>query len=393
MIALTLLMNQLVIIHSVHHYTRPVIGSKGLAAYKLADSSPTVEPFVSVVLLETINSSPSDFTTTVSSLQETTSSVLAKEIVLPESLLSSTNHTGRVKLTTSLSDSSDFIIFVVPGISFPADWLNGMVREFLANETRLVVPLVKYRGQAYGGAMIGSSTGVISRMAFEDGPSRQVPVIPELAVVGVSRHVLSAIPNFESLATQKRVIEISLRAWLCFGGIIFTRFTTVSSIESELPDWKSVEGEDVDERITNCPRTIDWFYRTFEDFDPEAAKDQFRIRNGDRCLESTGSKIWAAPCTEASHSQVFELGYEGKSIRSVAHKKCLDAGSANEAGTAPLLYHCFARNRNQMFSLVHGRLMWGSFCVDADNVTFQYCIGIDESTNESQQWVQEPVSS
>ena len=371
MICLCVLINQLAIIHSVYRFKRPIVARNFTdeVFYESADS--ITRPFVSVVLLNSNKTNQEDWDTTLLSLIANTSHVLAKEIVVGDVR---SNHTSKIPIVSSAnSTGGELTVYVKSGVQLPADWLNGFVREYLVDGTRVLVPeLVTREGSEVSSAMLGSVTGELHLMPLSS-QERRVPVILAFSVVGVPSGV--NMTNVGSLLLADKLVEVSLRAWFCFGGIYATRFTSVFMDAAPLPNWRSVEGEDVDEKIEKCNgRDIDWFYDEFREFDEEAPLPRFQIQSESACVRlSTNNRLSMVACNSDDVSQLF-TGFDfSRLIRSVSNRNlCLDAGNAKEPGSTLIPYKCLRANRNQMFSFQQGRLMWGSCCV-AKGLVLEFC--------------------
>ena len=395
MILLTLLVNQLVVIHSVYHYRRTVINGvdlDALSASAAADHKP--RPFVSIVVFQNPNWSDEAAASTFASLQTHSSTILSKEIVVPDKYQG--DRSGPIPVSSEISGDSDFVIFVAPGVHVSADWMNGMVREFIANSNRLVVPFIQEAsGAKLAGTMISSKRGELVRILVTDFMSRSIPIVPFFSVIGVPRDVLNQFPDLPRLISEGRVVEASLRAWLCYSGIILTRFSHITVSNPFEPDWKVLEGLDVDERITGCGHDKDWFYSEFKEHDADAEVDQFMVSQSDSCLSVTGNgKLsFATPCNPGDPNQLFDA--KSNFIRSVASGQCLDAASALKPGKEPLLYVCMMSNRNQAFSLAEGRLMWGSFCLEYNENRFslEECEGFEEAVKPTQRWDKKVIAA
>jgi hypothetical protein len=397
MTLLALVINQLVIIHSIYHYRPTEISGVDMSLFAVKPESDGPRPFVSVVLFHNPNATTERLSKTLASLEAHTSPVLAKEIVIPDDMPQSDSE--NVPRSQNIAADTDFIVFVAPGVEVQPDWLNGMVREFIANDTRLVVPLISFGRQGkLAASMVGSTSGGLQGLPVTEQGSKSVPIIPYFTLLGVSRKTLTAIPSIPQLLSDGRVMELSLRAWFCHSGIIFTRFTEVTIEEPYATDWKSLEGLDVDEKITNCPYNIDWFYEEFKAQDPDAPVTKFLIRSGDRCLTASSDfklKIESA-CETTNPYHLFESKLNEIKSVGVKDPHCMDAASAMKPGKKPILYHCMHNNSNQVFHFMEDRLMWGSFCLerhDDNSVTLEKCKGFRDSLDPNQRWLRELVDS
>jgi hypothetical protein len=393
---LALLINQLVIIHSLYHYESQVIGGLNLKMLEVPVDEASPKPFVSIVVFENPKWSHDSVMETLMSLQSHSSTILAKEIVV-KSPADFNGAEGPIPIVAEYSEDTDFIVFVAPSVKVSPDWLNGLVREVIANDERLIVPVVTDgRGLEQAASMIGSTRGELVPLLVSETASKYVPVIPYFSVLGVSKKSLGFYAEIPRLLAEGRVIELSLRAWLCGSGVIFSRFTKVSITQPHITDWKSLEGLEVDEKIVGCSHNIDWFYDKFKTEDADASIHQFRIRNGESCLSSTSERMLsvAPSCEEDNANQVFEQ--RGEEIRAVGIEGaiCFDAGSASSPGKSPILYQCMPGNRNQFFYFYEGRFMWGSFCVtdEGGKVTLSDCSGLGDTLAANQRWSQEVIT-
>jgi hypothetical protein len=388
MILLALFINQLVVIHSLYHYRRTVIDGVDTESLYGVSGDDKPQPFVSVVLLQNPKWSEEKAAATFASLQVHSSPVLAKEIVVPDSFQG--DRSGPIAVSTSVSEESDFIVFVAPSVEVSADWLNGLVREFIANSTRLVVPTFTHStGLPTAGSMVSSKRGELVPIFVNEFTPRATPIVPYLTVLGVPRTTLNSIPDLLRLLSEGRTMEVSLRSWLCQSGIIFTRFTTIKISDPFEPDWKTLEGLNVDEKITDCSRNVDWFYAEFKQHDADTEVDRILIEQAGSCLTagSDGKLSVVSPCNPQDPNQIFETRNE--EIRSLGNGICLDAASAMKPGKEPILYQCILGNRNQRFSLAEGRLMWGSFCLESHpkkRPAFEECVGFEETIVQAQRW-------
>ena len=397
MICLTVLINQLVIIHSIHYYyTQAPPPVSGVSAVSDAHVNSAAQPFVSVVLFQTQNSTEEELSQTLQSVQASTSAVLAREIVVPASIAADAK--SLIPLVHTLSDTTDFIVYVAPSAVVNTDWLNGFVREFLANDSRLVIPIATSQaGTQVTSAMMSSVSGKLVNMPYIEG-NKRVPIIPVISALGVSRKVLSDIPTLPRLLAENRLVELSLRAWFCFEGVIFTRFTTVRVNHPPNLNWRELEGDMVDESITGCRRNIDWFYGAFGDDDPEAKREDFSIKagNGTNCVSvNNAQSLTVAPCDPTDKHQRFASVDNGRSIRSMSlSTHCLDGASAENPGKPLIMYYCARNNRNQFFTFMAGRLMYSSFCVDSEGGKLQlaFCKGVGATVVESQQFRIDSIS-
>lgn len=402
MICLAVLINQLVVTHSMFGYHMiPVDIVLQVPALELKNEKgeSDARPFVSIVLFETDTSTHEELHATLRSIEDNTSTVLAAEVVVPTWVQLDSEFEGAVPRSHSLSSSTDFIVFVCPSAQLNVDWLHGMVREFFANDMRMVVPVVSNKnGNKITAAMIGSSSGKFVPQPYLEA-LKDVPVIPLISSLGVSRKIYTSVPRFSDLVRAGKVVELSLRAWFCFEGIHFTRFTTVKVESTPATNWRLLEGEAVDERITGCPRDIVWFYSRFKEEDPDSQREKFVIKNGATdCVGLDDSrKLVVAKCDLRNPKQIFSLVDEDRAIRSeTPGNQCFDAGSADMIGRSPAMYHCMRKNRNQMFTFQDGRLMWGSFCLDVSKsgkLIFQYCKGVGDGVIQTQKFIKHVINS
>jgi hypothetical protein len=387
MILIALVINQLVVIHSVYHFKRTVINGVDTVAFGVSEDDKP-QPFVSIVLVQNPEWTEDKAASTFASLQANSSLVLTKEIVVPDSYEG--DRTGPIPVSSSISDDSDLIVFVAPSVEAPMDWLSGLVREFLANDTRLVVPVIQQEsGFQITGSMVSSKRGELVPIPANEFTPRSVPIIPYFTVLGVPRKTLAGIPNLSELLSEGRTMELSLRSWLCNSGIVYTRFTTVRISDPYEPDWKSLEGVDVDEKITGCAKTVEWFYSEFKDHDADDDVERFLIEQSGSCLSagSDGKLSLTSSCDRLNQNQIFEL--RAHEIKSVGNGLCFDAASTMRPGKEPILYECMFGNRNQRFNIKDGRLMWGSFCVESHQdrgPTFEECVGFESTVSETQRW-------
>lgn len=394
MICLTVLINQLAIIHALRHLHNSQILGTDIEALKNRVSPESPRPFVSIVLVPDNNDSEPGASTALDSIMRFSSPILTSEIVVPASMAS--ERSGQIPVTTHISGTTDFVIFVSSSARMKGDWMNGMVREFLANDTRIVVPIVQLEDKSLAvSAMLHSITGDLTHLVVSETTPKEVPLIPYLSALGVPRKVLAAYPNLERLIRERRLMEVSFRAWLCFGGVIYTRFTTVSLASSPAIDWKALEGDGVADNIHGCSRDKDWFMSYFKNFDDDNHGSRVLISGGSTCLTVAQNRRFSVsePCDGTNTAQGFEI--KGSRIQSIEFPNlCMDAGSANSPGRAPIAYQCMHANRNQQFYFLNGRLMWGSFCLERhedSKVTFEYCVGIDDTIKSSQRWEQRSI--
>ena len=358
------------------------------------------EPFVSVVLIDGIrgNSSCLNYAETVDELQKTASPVLTREIVAPLSN-SSTTEPG-IPIVSRLSDSSDMIIFVSCNATFTPNWMVGIVRELFAHQTHIVTPTLYLNEEVLltGGAMISSEKGLWV-LTDPQALDRELPLIPVLSALGVSRTTLNRVgpDRMVQLLEQNKLLEISLLAWFCLDGIQNTSFSRILLRDSStLPDhdWKSIEGETVDESVIascNSDRTMEWFYEKFAKYDLDANLRMFQIQVGMRqpdgsrkCLVANyDNSLGTETCENGNAQMLFFIPKESApSIRPVVFRTmCMDSGSAEKSGSKPILYICIERNRNQMFYFDGLKIRWGSFCltnqVDTGTVTLEFCKDLD----------------
>jgi hypothetical protein len=391
MMMLTLLVNQIVISHSLYRSKPESVPGPDITSLTSFDGESKPVPFVSIVLVPSASGSAS---IAIEALKANSSRVLAKEIVVPQSLV--IDRSGDIPIVTEVSDSSEFVVYVSTSAVVPKDWLNGLVREFIANDTRLVVPVVTIEsGSPQAAFMLGSKTGALSPLWFTEASGQDVPVIKDLSLLGIPKKVLQASPETDQLVHEGRMMELSLRAWLCQSGIMFTRFTTVTLEHTADVDWKLKEGEDVFQSIRNCPRNREWFFSKFKQYDPDSESERALIQSDDWCLATRRNKLNAVtPCDRTNSTQIFEL--KDGSVRATgAAPMCLDAASTSKPGKSPILYTCMHGNRNQAFQFIAGRLMWGSFCVERHEdgrVTLEYCMGLGDQIKPSQRWIKTLVS-
>jgi hypothetical protein len=343
------------------------------------------KPFVSVVLVDgmTNGTVSDDYSGTVEMLQRTSSPVLTREIVAP--LYSSSTSQFSIPIVHSLSDSSDMIIFVSCKATFTDDWMVGIVRELFAHSEQMIVPTIFLSPESplTGGAMLSSESGLWV-MTNPRELDRDLPLIPVHTALGISRSILDKIgfQRFVQLLSQNRLLELSLLAWFCHSGIRNTSYSKmIMRDKSSIPqhDWKSVEGETVEETvIASCQsnRNMEWFYDKFVKYDAEAKVRVFRVEIGVReqdgsrtCLVANyNNSLGTQKCERDNRQMLFTVMEDpSPNIRSVLlHNTCLDANSADKPGSKPILYTCTERNRNQMFYFDNLRIRWGSFCL-SDN--------------------------
>lgn len=391
-----LLINQSVIRHALSRLATPAPIVFGFSSLHNDPSvSSEVAPFVSIVLIGQSNSSTADIYETLSCLQAFSSPLLAAEIVVPFGYTQS--RVLNITTTHSVSPLTKYIVFVsIPTIVSPG-WMNGIVRELMSDDLRIVVPVLRFtENRRLTAAMISSVQGNLVPLMHTES-SREVPIIPQFSVIGVSRKLFLQFPNLTYLIETERVVELSLRAWFCFHGIAYTRFTSVEVRNPSSSNWIALEGDDVDERIKRCERNIDWFYDKFSEFDPDAIVDLFRIRNFNSCLSLDTEKgpLSLSPCSFDQITQRFVLYNENRAIRSVRFPNvCFDAGITPNTSSPVLLLQCMPGKRSQEFKFITRRLMAGSFCVQAaanKSVNLEQCQGYAESMINSQVWEALPM--
>jgi hypothetical protein len=337
------------------------------------------EPFVSIVLVDGLNSSSCvNYQATVTALVRTATPVLTREIVLPyvnESLSRS-----NPLLVSSLSEDSDMVIFVSCGVELMDNWMNGIVREIFSHSDQMIVPTLHItpRTPLTAGAMIASRSG----MWFEINPretEHDVPLIPRFSVLGMSRALVTTLKfsSILNLLSDNRILELSLTAWFCHGGIRSSGFSKVLLREKSIPphDWKGIEGDTVDEKVVascNSSREMEWFYEKFAQYDPEAYIKVFEIQVGLRNNDGSRTCLMAhlngtlgiARCDRENMQLMFVIPPHAPAIKSVGIPgKCLDTNSVHSVGSNPILYTCTERNRNQMFYFDGIQIRWGSFCL------------------------------
>jgi hypothetical protein len=394
MICLAVLINQLAVMHALKNIRSTQISATDIEAlsHRIAPESP--RPFVSIVVISDNDGARPDAPADVDSILQWSSPILTREIVVPPTVASELS--GPIPITTHISDETEFVIFVSSSARMKENWMNGLVREFIANDTRMVVPIVQLEDKSMAvSSMVNSVTGDITHLVVSETTPKEVPVIRHFSALGVPRKILTRLPNLERLISEGRLMEISLRAWLCFGGIVYTRFTTVTLARTPVTDWKAIEGEDVAGKIHDCPRNEDWFMSHFKNIDDDTHGSRVLISGESTCLTVANNRRLSVSekCDESDSAQSFEI--KGSRIQSIKYNLCMDAGSANAPGKAPIAYQCMHANRNQQFFFLNGRLMWGSFCLERHQdrrVTFEYCVGIDESIKASQKWEQRTIS-
>ena len=355
MICLCVLLNQLVLIHSITRMRSPRVFQLDVNELQFSSYSTSPQPFVSLHILDT-NCTRSEFDETLSSLLRNSSIVLAKEIIIPPSKLDWTTSVSdpTIPLKSSTSDSPTYQIYVKPGVTVSMDWLNGMVREFFAFPDSLIIP---WTSNFYSGAMLNPNTGQLFTVSNDE-----VPVIPGVSIVGVPTPMGSSVVE---LIAQNRVVELSLLAWFCFDGIRATHFTHTQVVS--LPDWRSLESETLDERITcmgEPKMNISKFHEKFSEFNFDDLPI-FHIKLESNCLTVREDTILMEQCDDQDKGQQFKK--VGTSSY-MAQERCLDGGQ----GKKLIVYYCMRGNRNQMFQFKRERLMWGSLCVNK-NLDMKLC--------------------
>jgi len=357
-------------------------------------------PFVSIVITLHEHSTAEDITGTFLSLRESSSPLLCAEVVVPAGFIPSGSPSIHVR--DGISTFSDYVIFVSASTRVSTGWLNGLLRELLSDALRLAVPVILSHGdRLLSSAMISSVRGILYAVGYSD-LSREVPLIPFFSVVGVSRKLLDLIPSLPLLIGSGRMVELSLRAWFCFNGISVSRFTVVEVKNPFVPDWLKLEGEEVDERISGCPRNIDWFYTKFSALDDKTSADMFLIRNSpnsDSCLGvfnvSDSDPLRLEPCDKKEDNQKFLTYGNSTGLRPVSFPYlCFDTFEFLTAGSPISLSQCIPRKRGQYFTFKSQRLMSGSFCLQKHSdhkVSMEICNGYGTSMNFLQMWETVPV--
>jgi hypothetical protein len=371
LVLIGILLNEVILTYSLHRLGTPevVLFDAHELDVKAHAASFKPQPFISVVVVGDLPPDPAFIT----GLLNNTPSILVKEIVIPSY---APPEPPSIPIVPSLSDSTDFIIYISTAVTVDEGWMRGIVRELFANSTRLAVPVVVTSDERkIASAIIGSADGRFRINPYLDREV-EVPVIPVFSVIGISRSMLTAWPKFEELIRGNRLVELSLTAWFCFSGVRVSKHSEVKRAGLEDHDWQRIEADDIDERIDACEhpsRDIEWYRKKFVDWDPESSDNLFQIRHvpSGECIIADGDSLILEQCGPESarlSPQVFTRSHDGLFIRSMADGfKCLDA--ASPGGPTPshmILYPCLRGNRNQEFDFVHGqRLMWGSLCVDS----------------------------
>jgi len=382
---LFIILNQLTMIYCNYLADRPQIVTFDPDHLVWNSTIPHSDGFVSIVLVpETGNVTTQEFEKLIINLMEQSSPILAKEIVVPD-LPSLNLSSSSIPIVPSISPKTEFIIFLAPYITVPPNWLDGIVREHLANPKHLIIPtLITENNQVMGG-MIGSVSGRWDLLPF-DPRDRIVPIIPFFSAVGVSRGHLS-IDRVRRLLVENRLLELSLYAWFCGEGISGTPFSSLTFAHVLKPhDWRSIEGETVDEHVASycgIKNDMEWFYSKFSDYDPDASEQIRLIKalHGDQCMQvNLGNGLTVTECGRGNPLQIFRVYDNSSLIRSLgANSLCFDSGGASEPGKELILYHCDRYSRNQQFLVINEYIRWGSFCVNMHErrITLEIC---DRST-------------
>ena len=393
------LVNGIVFLHSFSRYNSSISVYFDVSNLASTGINQDAQPFVSVVLIKQANSSNAEISQTLLSLTSNSSPVLVSEIVVPDG--TTTSLTSEIPITNHLSPTSAYIFYVTASTKVSPGWMNGFLRELFSDDLRLAVPVVRIAGHnAFSSAMISSSRGYL-RPLFYSERENEVPIIPGFSVIGMSRKLFSHIPNIVYLISTGRIVELSLRAWFCFNGIVSTRFTQVEVGNQYIPEWRTHEGEDVDERIHACNHNIDWFYTKFARFDDDAVSDVFFIRSSEDsglCLSVSGSAkaILLKECRSHEIRQHFMFHDESRAIRSAQFPSlCFDSGFPPGNASAILLLQCIPSKRSQFFTFISQRIMSGSFCINKSghrNVNLDLCESSSQEMNVSQMWQRIPVN-
>lgn len=94
--------------------------------------------------------------------------------------------------------------------------MNGIVRELMSDDLRIVVPVLRFaENKRLTAEIISSVQGNLVPLMYTES-SREVPVIPQFSEIGVSRKLFLKFPNLTYLTETERLVELSLRAWFCF---------------------------------------------------------------------------------------------------------------------------------------------------------------------------------
>jgi hypothetical protein len=290
---------------------------------------------------------------------------------------------------TKLSPDPELVIFISSNVTVHEHWLDGMVREYFANKSRLIIPTTSFTTGKVMSGMIGSVSGNWVAADF-DPRIKTAPLIPYFSAVGVpSTHfALLSFERISILLLENRLLELSLNAWLCGEGIHATPFSMVESRLAALPsyNWREHEGETVDENIVrscNAKRDMNWFFEKFADYDPDGHGQLVMLRLSDyegrteMCISTIDATTLSIQvCDRADIHQQFRRFVHSQLIASVGRlNNCLDAGSATFPGQKLFIYSCDIFNRNQRFEMMESKIRWGSFCLHAKNasVFLEYC--------------------
>ena len=364
----------------------------------LSDEIVSTVTFVSVVFMgeHTNGTLCADYQHQVDNLIETSSTIMTKEIVAPFYSVAST--AAPLPVVSTVSTLSDFIIYVSCNATLSPNWMNGIIRDLFWNPDKLLIPTIvdREKNVVTAGAMISSGSGKWTLTGPNELDS-DVPLVPVFSIIGLSRRLLERVtePRLVTLLSQGRLLELSLYAWFCHGGIRGTTFSKVQmASESAVPEyhWKIHESETVDETVlSQCKsnRSMEWFFHKFNAYDDESEAGSFQIQIG--LGESGGSRncliaksdfsIGSEQCEQSNPYMRFRLGgLDGQSqaIMSLGYRRmCLDSGAALTPGSKIILYMCVRNNRNQMFYFDRGKIRWGSFCLadsrTHNSVTLEVC--------------------
>jgi|LauGreDrversion4_2_1035121.scaffolds.fasta_scaffold06404_5 hypothetical protein len=363
--------------------------------YIPSDDGNRVNPFVSIVLVDSPNgTSCMNYNESVDALLKSASPILTREIVAP--LYNESVSGSGSAVVSGLSVDSDMVIYVSCCVELVDGWMNGIVRELFSHPHHMIVPtLYLFPNNPFAsGAMISSASGMW--LHINPGQTEwDVPLIPRFSVLGMSRSLVREIthPRILRLLAENRLVELSLMAWFCHGGVRSTGFSKVVLLEKTPPlhDWKSIEGETVDEEVIascNSKRDMEWFFDRFARYDPETPIKVFEVQVGLRrsdgsrmCLiANLNGTLGASLCDRRNPQLAFVIPPgDTPAIKSIGiPNNCLDTNSVYSVGSRPILYSCTERNRNQMFYLDGTNIRWGSFCLTADEsgeITLDACTG------------------